>query len=394
MFTGTAVSQMLGIGQWRNPQNIMLQSIIRMTKECARVMLPILFSANDHCFPLLMTSSKFSRCVFRAAVPALLWAIAPFTHAADGWLTNYEEAKALAAKENKDLLIDFTGSDWCAACAALQKEVWSKDVFKQEAPKHFVLLELDYPQEKPLSKELTAQNEKLQQQYDIKAFPTVLLADAKGRPYAMTGYDENLKSPEAYNEHLAELRKVKTARDEAMQRVETAQGADKAKALYEALKVMGTEVSTTYYKEELDQVIALDTGDTLGLKAKREYAAKRQELEARLEELMMNQKTKEYTEAVDAFIAAEKVTGKDLQDLLLTKLTVLGPADLDKVPALLDEVIKVDAASELADRARSIKLRVIEMRGQIEKSKNDPAAGGTGDPVVKEKEAQAPVPQK
>ena len=104
---------------------------------------------------------------------------------------------------------------------------------------------------------------------------------------------------------------------------------------------------------------------------------------------MMNQKTKEYTEAVDAFIAREKVSGPNLQDLLLTKLTVLGPADLDKAPALLDEVIKVDAGTELAERARSIKLRVIEMRKQIEKSK-DPTAGGLEDPVVEEKEAPAP----
>lgn len=336
-----------------------------------------------------MTSSSFSWRVIIAAIPALVLAFTSVSRAADGWMTNYEEAKTLAAKENKDILIDFTGSDWCAACAALKKAVWSTDVFKQEAPKHFVLLELDFPQQKPLPKELEAQNEKLQALYEIKSFPTVLLTDAKGRPYAMTGYDENLKTPEAYNDHLATLRKVKAARDEGLKKAEAAPEPDKAKALYEALKTMGTEIATTYYKEELDQVIALDAGDTLGLKAKKEYRAKRQALETQLEDLMMNQKTKEYTEAVDAFIAREKVSGPNLQDLLLTKLTVLGPADLDKAPALLDEVIKVDAGTELAERARSIKLRVIEMRKQIEKSK-DPTAGGLEDPVVEEKEAPAP----
>ena len=89
----------------------------------------------------------------------------------------------------------------------------------------------------------------------------------------------------------------------------------------------------------------------------------------------MNQKTREYTAAVDAFISAEKVSGKELQDLLMTKLAVIGPGELDKAPALLDEVIKVDPTSELAGRARAIKERVAGMREQIEKSKADPAAG-------------------
>ena len=93
------------------------------------------------------------------AVPALMMVLAPVARAADGWMTNYGEAKTLAAKETKDILMDFTGSDWCVACAALKKEVFSQDVFRQEAPKHFVLLMLDYPQQKPLSAELTAQNE-------------------------------------------------------------------------------------------------------------------------------------------------------------------------------------------------------------------------------------------
>lgn len=329
-------------------------------------------------FPLtfMMTPSFSAWRTCCAAVPALVLATAPALRAADGWITNFEEAKAAAVRENKDLLIDFTGSDWCAACAALQKEVWDKDVFKQEAPKHFVRVMIDFPQEKPLGKELTQQNEKLQEVYEIKYFPTVLLADAKGRPYAMTGYDEKLKHPEAYNEHLAALRKVRTVRDEAFKKAEAAAGLEKAKSLYAGLQAMGPDVASTYYKAELDQVMALDTGDTLGLKAKKEYAAKRSALEAQLEDLQLNQKTREYTAAVDAFIAKEKVTGKELQDLLMTKLAVIGPGELDKAPALLDEVIKVDPATELAERARSIKLRVVEMRKQIEKSREDPASGG------------------
>ena len=38
------------------------------------------------------------------------------------WKTDYEEAKSVAQKENKLVLIYFTGSDWSAACKKLNKD--------------------------------------------------------------------------------------------------------------------------------------------------------------------------------------------------------------------------------------------------------------------------------
>ena len=320
-----------------------------------------------------------------AAVPALILAFSPAVRAAEGWGTNFEEAKAAAAKDNKDILMDFTGSDWCGWCIKLQKEVFTKDGFKQEAPKHFVLLELDFPQKTELPKELKEQNEKLQETYAIEGFPTILLTDAKGRPYAKTGYLPG--GPEAYNEHLTELRKVRETRDTGFKKAEAATGLDKAKAIHEGLQALDPEVVTGYYTDEVTQIIALDSADTLGFKAKQDYGDKRNKLDAELQELAQNQKTKEFAAAIDTFIASEKVTGVNLQDLMMTKLQVLGPADLDKADSLLDEVIKVDAKSELAERAQSIKERIVEMRKQVEKSKKDPAAGA-GEPAAEEKEAK------
>jgi len=322
-----------------------------------------------------------------AALPALVLTFTPALHAAGAWSTNFEAAKAAAAKENKDILMDFTGSDWCEGCIHLEKEVFEKDSFQQEAPKHFVLLKLDYPQQKELPKDLQEQNDKLQGTYEIAGFPTILLTDAKGRPYAKTTYLEG--GPEVYNKHLATLRKAHAARDEAFKKAEGASGADKAKALGDGLKAMDPEVVMIYYKAEVEEVIKLDTGDTLGYKAKQEFKAKRDELDSTLEELALNQKTKEFAAAIDSFIAKEKITGIDLQDLMLTKLQVLGPADLDKADALLDDVIKVDPKSELAGRAKSIKERVVEMRQQVEKSKKDPDAAGEEDPVVEDKDEPA-----
>ena len=58
--------------------------------------------------------------------------------AAEDWTEDFAAAKDLAAKNKKDLLIDFTGSDWCPYCIKLKKEVLSKPEFIAAAPKSFV----------------------------------------------------------------------------------------------------------------------------------------------------------------------------------------------------------------------------------------------------------------
>ena len=70
------------------------------------------------------------------------------TAAGEGWMTDFEAAKQKAAAENKDLLVDFTGSDWCGWCIKLVDEVFKHDAFKQGAADNFVLVELDFPQDK------------------------------------------------------------------------------------------------------------------------------------------------------------------------------------------------------------------------------------------------------
>src|SRR5262245_31216292 len=107
---------------------------------------------------------------------------APAAAAPGLWLEDFEAAKAKAAKEGKDLLIDFTGSDWCVWCKTLRQEVFDQDEFKKKAPAKFILLELDFPNAKPQSDAVKAQNAKLQAQFNVGGFPSVILTDAKGVP--------------------------------------------------------------------------------------------------------------------------------------------------------------------------------------------------------------------
>ena len=125
------------------------------------------------------------------------------------WLTDFDKAKQLARQQDKDLLIDFAGSDWCYWCKKLDREVFSKTAFLEPAGRQFVFVLIDFPNDTSgQSDELQKQNERLAQQFGVQGFPTVFLADADGRPYAKTGYMEG--GPQAYLDHVKELRNQKT----------------------------------------------------------------------------------------------------------------------------------------------------------------------------------------
>lgn len=116
--------------------------------------------------PLLLLTA-----LILTAVPAL----------ANGWGDNYKEALATAAKENKKVLLDFTGSDWCHWCIQLKKETFDQSQFKEFADKNLVLVEVDFPNGKTLSAEVKKQNDALQEQFGVQGFPTIVLLDSQGK---------------------------------------------------------------------------------------------------------------------------------------------------------------------------------------------------------------------
>src|SRR5262249_48339706 len=114
------------------------------------------------------------------SVPAL-WA--------DEWQTNYDNALAAAKSENKRVLLDFTGSDWCGPCIALNKKVFTQQEFRDYAAKNLILVEVDYPKRKELAEALKQQNEKLMKQYGIDGFPTIIVLGPDGKIAGrFTGY--------------------------------------------------------------------------------------------------------------------------------------------------------------------------------------------------------------
>jgi thioredoxin-related protein len=118
-----------------------------------------------------------SRSLLLSLVAALLTSSA----FASGWGDDYKAALATAAKENKKVLLDFTGSDWCGWCIRLKKETFDQPAFKEFADKNLVLVEVDFPQGKTLPNALKMQNDGLQEQYQVQGFPTLVLLSPAGK---------------------------------------------------------------------------------------------------------------------------------------------------------------------------------------------------------------------
>ena len=123
--------------------------------------------------------------------------------ATEAWMTDFAAAKIKAAAEQKPLLLDFTGSDWCGWCIKLDKEVFSQKVFKEFAADNLVLVELDFPRGEEQSEDLKAQNKALAEKYGIRGFPTILVLSPEGELIEKTGYQRG--GPEAYVAHIKEI---------------------------------------------------------------------------------------------------------------------------------------------------------------------------------------------
>lgn len=106
------------------------------------------------------------------------------------WMTNYNLAATQAKESGKPLLLFFTGSDWCVWCIKAEKEIFSTPEFTQAAGDKFVFVKVDFPLNQDLSVDQVAQNEKLKNQYSVRAFPTMVLVSPSGTVLATTGYAE------------------------------------------------------------------------------------------------------------------------------------------------------------------------------------------------------------
>jgi tetratricopeptide (TPR) repeat protein len=181
-------------------------------------------------------------------------------------LISLDDAKKTAKESGRDVLIDFSASDWCSWCIRLTKEVFTTEIWKKESSKKYVMIFLDFPRGEIISKEQKEYNYNVARQFMITGYPTVFLLDSGGRPYAKTGYQQG--GPEKYLAHLEAFTNRKQERDDLLKQAKgTAQ--EKRLPLLEKVITQLNQWEVDFgYPEIKEEIVSLDADNKNGLKLK------------------------------------------------------------------------------------------------------------------------------
>lgn len=122
---------------------------------------------------------------------SLLCALLALPLSAQLWQTDFAAAQEVAKRDSLPMVLVFQGSDWCAPCIKLDREMWANEEFVALAGEEFVFVKADFPRRKAnqLPDELREQNEALAERYNtVGSFPLVVVLDAEGNVLRQTGY--------------------------------------------------------------------------------------------------------------------------------------------------------------------------------------------------------------
>lgn len=100
------------------------------------------------------------------------------------WHHSLEEAKNIAQKEHKYILLNFSGSDWCGPCIRMRKEFFESVVFKEMADSELILVNADFPRNKKNQPSAAQQkiNDDMADKYNSQGkFPYTLLLNSSGK---------------------------------------------------------------------------------------------------------------------------------------------------------------------------------------------------------------------
>lgn len=107
------------------------------------------------------------------------------------WVNNFDSAKKIAKQENKNIIMIFSGSDWCAPCIRLDKNIWQSQEFKDESKNNWVTMKLNFPRKKAnqLPAEEEKHNRELAEKYNKEGnFPLVVILNPEGKVLGKLGF--------------------------------------------------------------------------------------------------------------------------------------------------------------------------------------------------------------
>lgn len=284
------------------------------------------------------------------------------------WTEDINAAVEQAAATDKDLMILYTGSDWCPPCKLLDKEVLSQEQFIFEVDPHYVLVKLDFPRQTEQEPEIAKRNAEWAQRFGIEGFPTIVLTDVALKPYAFLGYEEG-----GFQNYLAiveEARQLRVARDEKLKQSVAAEGSEKAKLLDEAIGGMKPDLARVYYADVIEQIIELDPKDERGLRTKWNGQAEAEIRKMMLADMLMVSRIEKPSQAlkfIDEVLAEVEFPDQQKFEALQIKLSLIRQLQQpEQVNALMDEMLAIEGLTD-DSRQRLLVKRLLLMVGAGQK---------------------------
>jgi len=257
------------------------------------------------------------------------------------WEQDIDEAIKIAKKDNKNLFVAFTGSDWCPPCIRLEKEVLSKKDFLREVSKNFVLVLMDFPQDQSgIPTKIIEKNQDWMKRLGVDGYPTIVLMDIDGHPYGFLGYQKG--GPNPYLESVRERMEAKTNFDRLLEKAISVKGDERARALDEAIEAIGIEIGRNHYGDIVKDILKLDNSNKLGLREKYRGDLDAQQRKAILAEILLASRLQPAQEVLKLMDNAEKelpMTPKMKSALLQIRVDLYRRLkQIDKASATLDKL--------------------------------------------------------
>ena len=323
------------------------------------------------------------------------------------WMTDFEAAKTKAAAENKAMLVDFTGSDWCGYCIMLRQNVFDKPDFDAYAKDKFVLVEVDLPRaQNKISPEQMKKNQALAEQYRVGGFPSIFVMTPKGE--VVGGFVGGARALADIQPTLDEGVANVKALDEA-RKLEGDQKLEAYGKIYKSLKD-GVNTAATHL---VDEIIQNDPEDKCGLRHGKDVENQMQEITKKLD----NGGVPLSADAALALVKEYegKVFPENKLELIQIKLNVLilkseTAEDLQKAKdTIMEDLGKVEnnpnidrikegingafaQPDRLLQMAKQRRERLEQMRKEMEQAKK-PAEEHPAQKPAEEKPAPAPAPE-
>ncbi|MBQ5665967.1 MAG: thioredoxin family protein [Akkermansia sp.] len=258
------------------------------------------------------------------------------------WRADLPAALAQAGREDKHVLVDFTGSDWCSACIRLRRNILDSKEFMQWAGKQFVFVEVDIPQKPVLPAEQLAENKAVAEAYGVSGFPTIMVLNARGQ--VTGGFLGDVGQVDAAVAHLERALRVSAMFEQA----EELSGEEKARVLMAAYRLFPGGKAFERHRDKLEaDILKHDPDNATGMKDILEVRSQAVLFEAERESV--SRFSAEYGQLIERQLA--EALEPNRAGVLMAKCQyALGTArtvdDLEQAKKLLEQVIRLQNPDE------------------------------------------------